>query len=136
VVLSSYPEQLENGTTRQNIYDFAWYQQISHSRLVGKALNSILVSIEGVDFLISKLNVEELGWRLILLMPLKAPLNDTFFNNMIMIFAFGLVLFLHIYWIVNKYRQKIVATISVDGLSKVYNRQAIQQNKVKLNWGS
>lgn len=136
VVLSSYPEQLKSGSTLQNINDFTWYQQIDHSRLVDDSLNSVLVNIDGDDFLISELNVEELGWRLVLLMPLKArqlQLNKTFLNNVIMIVSFGFVLFLVIYWIASKYGQGVVDAISVDGLTKLYNREAIQEKYAALN---
>jgi diguanylate cyclase (GGDEF)-like protein len=136
VVLSSYPQQLKNGSTLENINDFPWYQDIDQSRLVDDSLNSVLVNIDGDDFLISELEVEELKWRLVLLMPMKArqaQLNKTLFKNVIMVVSLGSLLFFFIYWIANTYRQGVVDTISVDGLTKVYNREAIHEKYANLN---
>jgi diguanylate cyclase (GGDEF)-like protein len=129
VVLSSYSQQLANGADLKNIEEFIWYQKIDQSSLIDGSLNSVLVNLAGDDFLISELYINELKWRLLLLIPLKTKqmqLNKTFFFNISMVTIFGLSLFLVIYWITNKYRKGIVKAINIDELTRLANRRAIQ----------
>jgi diguanylate cyclase (GGDEF)-like protein len=129
VVLSSYSQELANGADLKNIEEFIWYQKIDQASLIDGSLNSILVNVAGDDFLISELYINELNWRLLLLIPLKTrqtQLSKTFIYNTAMIAVFGLSLFFVIYWITNKYRKGIVYAINIDGLTQLANRAAIQ----------
>lgn len=130
IVLASDPVYAPVEDNLKTLADLVWYNDIDFSTLTDNSLNGVLVSYADEDFLISELYIEELDWRLLLMLPLKArqaELSKTFLTNAVMITLLVSVMFLITYSIANKYRSVMVTKISRDSLTKLLNREAITE---------
>ena len=74
IILSSLPDLVVTGAHIPTLDSVEWFRNGGSSR---QSNDSEILQIEDEDFLISEFGIEELGWRLLLLVPLEARQAQT-----------------------------------------------------------
>ncbi|MEO1201098.1 MAG: sensor domain-containing diguanylate cyclase [Pseudomonadota bacterium] len=132
IILSSLPELVVTDAYIPTLESTAWFPDIGTSQ---RSYDSEIVDVEDEDFLISEFGIEELGWRLLLLVPLEArqaQVTSTFLSNslataLIVLLLAGAFLFLLIL-----YKQSIERKTELDALTGLPNRKYVQRRFEEL----
>ena len=85
IILTSLPDLVVTDAHIPKLDSLSWYASIGHS---SEELSSSLVRSGGEDYLISQISIEELDWKLLLLIPLEArqaQITRTFVTNTLVV---------------------------------------------------
>lgn len=132
IMLSSLPALLVTDAYIPTLESLDWFSQDGRSE---DSYDSEIIEVEGEDFLTSEFGIEELGWRLLLLVPLEArqaQITRTFFTNalaavvIVMLFA-STFLFLMLL-----YKRNIEKNTEVDVLTGLPNRSHVDRRFSQL----
>ena len=127
IMLSSLPGLVVKDAYIPTLQSTEWFGKAARTNA---SYDSEIVEVEEEDFLVSAFAIDELGWRLLLLVPLEArqaQITKSFFANALatipIIFALaGSVLFLLVV-----YKRRIEKTSEVDALTGLPNRIHVQR---------
>ena len=127
IILSSLPDLVVTGAHIPTLDSVEWFRNGGSSR---QSNDSEILQIEDEDFLISEFGIEELGWRLLLLVPLEARQAQTtssFVANalaalfIVMFFASSFLFLMLVY------KRKIDQKSEVDPLTGLSNRNYVHR---------
>ncbi|WP_185964386.1 sensor domain-containing diguanylate cyclase [Aliikangiella marina] len=132
IILTSLPDLVVTGEHIPKLDSLKWYQESIKQQ---QDLDSLLISNEDEDFLISEFTIEELNWRLLLLVPLKerqAQITKSFIDNTLIAFSLVALLFIASFYFVMFYKRRLENQIELDHLSGLPNRNFIQRRYNQL----
>ena len=127
IMLTSVADLVVTDAVIPTLDALPWYQALGGS---DDELNSTLVSVDGEDFLISQINIVELDWKLLLLIPLEArqaQITKTFVTNTVLIVTLVVILFLLMFWLMLLYKRNLEKSIDMDPLSGLPNRTFVHK---------
>lgn len=127
IILSSLPELIVTGAHIPTLESLEWFD---HGDSPGGSHDSEIVQVDHEDFLISEFGIEELGWRLLLLIPLEARQAQTtrsFVISAVTAVVSVLLLALTIFYVMLLYKQNVEKKAEVDLLTGLPNRNFIQR---------
>ena len=128
IILSSDSDLATVDEVIPHLDELPWYREIESSSLVGNSLNGIIVSHQGTQFLLSEFYIEQLDWRLILMIPLDArqtQLTQSFIINLTAVGAIFAGLLLFVFWSSSYLKKRVEQSIDTDALTGVGNRRYI-----------
>lgn len=128
IMLSSLPDLVVTDAYIPTLESTEWFPA-GNGRQAGN--DSDIIRVESEDFLISEFGIEELGWRLLLLVPLEArqaQITSAFVTNalsagvVVMLLAGALLVVMLIY------KRNIEKKVEVDLLTGLPNRSYVQRH--------
>lgn len=87
-----------------------------------------LVSIDGIEILVSELDIPELGWQIYVVSPPLSQQGDywrSFIEKLFIFFLIGLVLYFMLYNILRYFKRNIVKDSETDHLTQLPNRSFV-----------
>lgn len=105
-------------------------QEGFRSDVSGPSYDSEIVQVQEEDFLISEYGIEELGWRLLLLVPLQArqaQITRTFLTNSLAAVVIVLLLAGAFWYLLLLYKRNIRRKLELDQLTGLPNRGYLQR---------
>lgn len=99
------------------------------------ALDSQLIRVDNTDVLITEIDIDQLQWRLLLLVPLESrqtQITQTFILNALMASSIIFVVLVAGYAILISYKRSLEKKIEIDPLSGLANRSYIQRRYNQL----
>lgn len=127
VILTSIPDLV---VTDEFIPDLASLSWVQDQNLDIYALNNEVVAINEKDYLINEMSIDQLNWRLMLLVPMEQrqeQLTRAFIVNAIVVSAIIIVILSVIFFVFVSYKRKLEADLQVDSLTGLYNRAFAQR---------
>lgn len=127
IILSSLPDLVVTDAYIPTLESLAWFDE---ERLGARSLDSELLQLDGGDYLVSEFGIEELGWRLLLLVPLEArqtQITRSFFTNTLAATIIVLMLIGAALYLMLLYKRGIEKDTEIDPLSGLPNRKQIQR---------
>lgn len=132
IMLTSLADLIVRDATIPSLDSLPWYtNEVSTS----SQFESTLVTDNNKDFLLSKIDIEELDWKLLLLIPLnerQAAINKTFVNNTLMSISVMVFLFFVSFWVMVFYKNKLEHSGDIDPLTRLPNRTSIDRRYQQL----
>ena len=127
IILSSLPDLVVTDAYIPTLESTTWFRGGDAPR---ESNDSEIVNVDDEDFLVSEFGIEELGWRLLLLVPLEArqaQVTRTFITNaaaavFIVTLLAGVLLFLMLL-----YKRRIDMKTEIDPLTRLPNRSHVQR---------
>lgn len=132
IMLTSLPDFVVTDAHIPNLDSLHWYQDLPGDKA---DLNSRLISDNEEDFLISEINIDELDWKLLLLIPLEArqaQITRSFVTNTVIAVSLVLIFFALMFWIMMYYKHHLEKTVDIDPLSQLPNRTYVQRRYQQL----
>ncbi|MBT0586283.1 sensor domain-containing diguanylate cyclase [Alteromonas oceanisediminis] len=130
ITLSSDSTLIAEYSEFKTLEDLLWYQRLEPEIKQEKTLNNQLVSIEGNDFLIAEIDLEQFDWTLYLLSPLDArqtEISRGFIASVVTLLVIIFVLFLLIYNILYYFRQDMQTNTLQYAPSRLPDRIVIEE---------
>ncbi len=127
IILTSIPELVVTGAHIPKLESLEWFEHGDSSR---HSHDSEIIQVDDEDFLISEFGIEELGWHLLLLIPLEARQAQTTRSFVISAAAAVvsvLLLAMTVYYLMLLYKQNLEKKAEVDVLTGLPNRTFIQR---------
>ncbi|MEM7611829.1 MAG: sensor domain-containing diguanylate cyclase [Pseudomonadota bacterium] len=132
ILLSSLPDLVVTDAYIPTLDTLDWF---AHGNSDQHIHDSEIIEVDEADFLISEFRIEELGWRLLLLVPLEARqaqitrafLSNAFFALSILVVLAGLFLFLMLV-----YKRNLEKSTETDPLTGLPNRAYVQRRFAQL----
>lgn len=127
ILLSSLPELVVTDAHIPKLESLEWFD---HGHSPESSHDSEIIQVSEEDFLISEFGIEELGWRLLLLIPLEARQAQTtrsFVISAVTAVVSVLLLALTIFYLMLWYKQHLEKKTEVDVLTGLPNRTFIQR---------
>jgi len=112
-----------------DIHQLDWYQELQAHKTDDPAIESNIVNINDVDFLVSEMSIESFGWTLLLLSPLEARQSDMtqdFMQNAALFLLILLSVLLVILVLFKRFRRGLEDNIHIDPLTQLANRSRVQ----------
>lgn len=132
IILTSLPDLVVTGAHIPTLATLPWYNsEVSSSN----QFESSIVNDKGKDFLLSKIDIEELDWKLLLLVPLdarQAQITKTFVNNTLMSISVMVFLFALSFWVMVFYKNRLERSGEMDPLTQLPNRAYIDYRYQQL----
>ena len=128
ILLSSRQDLLNAEGELIQLESLSWYDEVSKQNK--ETLNSILIEENEQSFLLSEVQLQNLNWRVILLLPLESKqnqLNQIFINNFVSIFAAIVFFMVFVYGLSRYLGQKIASQVDIDHLSQLPNRRFVER---------
>jgi diguanylate cyclase (GGDEF)-like protein len=125
IILTSLPDLVVTGAHIPTLDTLPWYTEEASS---SNQFESSIVNDKGKDFLLSKIDIEVLDWKLILLIPLdarQAQITKTFVTNTLMSISVMVFLFVLAFWVMVFYKNKLERSGDIDPLTRLPNRAFI-----------
>ena len=132
IILTSLSDLVVTDAHIPTLDSLAWYNDLEAN---DKDLNSRLITENDEDFLISEINIDELDWKLLLLIPLEArqaQITKSFVNNTVIAISLVLIFFALMFWIMMFYKHHLEKNIDIDALSGLPNRTFIHRRYQQL----
>ncbi len=126
IILTSLPELVVTDAYIPKLESLEWF---AHGDAPGSH-DSEIIQVDDEDFLISEYGIQELGWRLLLLIPLEARQAQTtrsFVISAATAVISVLLLALTIYYLMLLYKQNLEKRAEIDSLTGLPNRAFIQR---------
>lgn len=130
IMLTSIPELVVRDATVPSLETLPWYNTYLDSDS-----GSVLISDRGQDFLISEIRIEELDWKMMLMIPLQArqaQITRSFVINTVIALALIIALFILAFWLISLYRRHLEKSIEIDQLSGLPNRTYVMRQYHRL----
>ncbi|MEO1244155.1 MAG: sensor domain-containing diguanylate cyclase [Pseudomonadota bacterium] len=127
IILSSLPELIVTDAHIPKLESLEWFDHGDSSQ---SRHDSEIIQIDDEDFLISEFGIEQLGWRLLLLIPLEARQAQTtrsFVISAVTAVVSVLLLALTIFYLMLLYKRNLEKKAEVDVLTGLPNRIFIQR---------
>lgn len=132
IILSSLPDLVVTDAYIPTLESLSWF---APGRSSDASYDSEIIDVQDEDFLISEFGIEELGWRLLLLVPLEArqaQITSAFIKNalaavLIVAMVAGLVFLLMLL-----YKRGLERETEIDPLTGVPNRLFAQRRFAEL----
>ncbi len=127
IMLTSFPDLVVTDAYIPTLESTHWFDQGESSQ---QSQDSEIVQIEDEDFLVSEFVIEELGWRLLLLVPLDArqtQVTQSFIANALFV---GIIVFLlasAILGLILLYKHRIERKMEIDALTDLPNRTHLER---------
>ena len=118
-----------------NLNELAWYDALDKSSLVDDSLNGVVISESGAQYLLSEFYIEQLSWRLLLMIPLDArqtQLTTSFVQNLLMVGVIFALLLISLFTTANYLRKRVERSIESDVLTGLGNRNSIHRHFSRL----
>lgn len=112
-----------------------WYQQALLKGYDKASLNSVLVTLDDEDFLISEIALDVLGWKIYLLSPLEArqaALTQNLVFNLASVVLIALLLFVCAYYLLKHFSHSVEKNMHKDALSGLFNRHYIDKSFAQI----
>lgn len=135
IILSSIPELVVTDAYVPTLESVEWF---SHSDAIQASHDSEIIQVKDEDFLVSEFGIDELGWRLLLLIPLEARQAQTTRSFIVSVFTAivsVLLLALIIFYLMLLYRRGLEKKVEIDVLTNLPNRVLIQRYYEQLQRG-
>lgn len=132
IILTSLPELVVTDAYIPNLESLGWF---GHGDATYDSHDSEIIQVEGEDLLISEFGIEDLGWRLLLLIPLEARQAQTtrsFLINAFTAIASVLLLAMTAFYLMLLYKKSLEKKTEVDELTGLPNRAFIQRSYDQL----
>jgi diguanylate cyclase (GGDEF)-like protein len=132
IILTSLPDLVVTGAHIPTLDTLPWYTKEASA---SHQFESSIVNDKGKDFLLSKIDIEELDWKLILLVPLdarQAQITNTFVTNTLMSISVMVFLFVLAFWVMVFYKNKLERSGELDPLTQLPNRAFIHHRYQQL----
>lgn len=132
IILTSLPDFVVTGAHIPTLDSLLWYQKLEGNK---SDLNSRLITENEEDFLISEISIDELDWKLLLLIPLdarQAQITKSFVTNTVIAISLVLIFFASMFWIMMYYKHHLEKTVDIDPLSQLPNRTYVQRRYQQL----
>jgi len=127
IMLTSLPDFLVTGAYIPTLDTLGGF---SETRTVGETVDGDIIEVSGEDLLITEFRIEELGWRLLLLVPLEArqaQITSTFVSNAVSTLIILLLLAAVVFGLMMFYRRSLERTVEIDELTGLPNRALVQR---------
>jgi diguanylate cyclase (GGDEF)-like protein len=127
VILSSIPDLVVEDEFIPPLTSLPWFDE---ENISPNELDSSIVSVEDEDFLISEIVIEELDWRLLLLVPLQqrqTTITKTFVTNAVMTFLVVCGMLGVAYVLMLVYKRNLQQDAETDQLTQLPNRKFIDR---------
>ena len=127
IILTSLPELVVTDAHIPKLESLEWF---NHGDSSQGSHDSEIIKVDDEDFLISEYGIQELGWRLLLFIPLEARQAQTTRSFMISAATAVisvLLLALTIYYLMLLYKQNLEKKAEIDLLTGLPNRAFIQR---------
>ena len=127
IILTSLPELVVTDAHIPKLESLEWFDHGDSSQ---GGHDSEIVQVDDEDFLISEYGIQELGWRLLLLIPLEARQAQTtrsFVISAVTAVVSVLLLALTVFYLMLLYKQNLEKKTEVDLLTGLPNRAFIQR---------
>ena len=127
IILSSLPELVVTDEYIPTLETLDWYQLSQQKQ---QQLDNLLIEVDEESFLISEFAIEELDWRLLLLVPLQArqaQITSSFVANSVLAVSVVLLVFIAGFYLMMRYKQHLEKRIEIDELSGLPNRSYLQR---------
>lgn len=128
VILTSIPDLVVDDEYIPQLTSLPWFD---NENLSPESLDSNIVSVDDEDYLISEIVIEELDWRLLLLVPLQArqtTITKTFVTNALMTFLVVGGMFAIAYLLIRNIEKRA----DLDALTELPNRRFLQRRYMHL----
>ena len=132
IILSSIPELIVTDAYIPTLESVEWFDKFGATQL---SYDSEIIQVKDEDFLVSEYGIEELGWRLLLLIPLEARQAQTtrsFFVNAVTVMLSLLLLAMIVWYLMMLYKRSLESKVEFDALTKLPNRLFVQRYYEKL----
>jgi len=132
IILSSLPDLVVTDAYIPTLQSLEWFD---HGDSLNLSRDNEIIQVEDEDFLISEFGIEELGWRLLLLVPLEArqaQINRSFLTNALaalVIVALFASLFFYLLLLNKRHLEK---KSELDPLTGLPNRIYVQRRYKQL----
>lgn len=127
IILSSLPDLVVTGAYIPTLESVEWFQNGDSSR---QSNDSEIIQVEEEDFLVSEFTIEELGWRLLLFVPLEArqtQITKSFIANALVALFIVTLLASTLLFLTLVYKRKIEQKSEVDPLTGLPNRNYVHR---------
>ncbi len=132
IILSSLPELVVTDAYIPTLESTAWFPNVGTSQ---QSYDSEIIRVEDEDFLVSEFAIEELGWRLLLLVPLEArqaQVTNAFVSNSLATAFVVLLLAGSFLLLLILYKNNIERKTELDALTGLPNRSFVQRRFEEL----
>ena len=132
IILTSLPELVVTDAHIPKLESLEWFD---HGDSAQGSHDSEIIQVNDEDFLISEFGIEELGWRLLLLVPLEARQAQTtrsFVISALTAVVSVLLSAMTIFFLMLLYKQNLEKKTEVDVLTGLPNRNFIQRRYNQL----
>ncbi len=127
IILSSLPELVVTDAYIPTLESLDWFE---HGDASEEGHDSEVIDVNDEDFLISEFGIEELGWRLLLLIPLEArqaQITRSFVSSAAAAGAAVLLLAMLVFFLMRLYKQSVENKSATDLLTGLPNRAFVQR---------
>lgn len=128
IILSSLPDLVVTGAYIPTLASLEWFEG---GKSYQQSNDSEIIQIEEEDFLVSEFGIEELGWRLLLFVPLEArqaQITSSFVTNALAAMLIVTLLASTLFFLMLLYKRNIEQKSEVDALTGLPNRtQALRR---------
>lgn len=127
IILSSVPDLVVRDAYIPTLASTEWFADDRGSQ---SSYDSEIIDVDNEDFLISEFDIEELGWRLLLLVPLEArqkQITTTFFKNAAAASVIVALLAGAFFFLMLLYKRSLERKVEVDPLTGLPNRALVQR---------
>jgi len=133
IILTSLPDLVVTDAYVPRLDDIAWFDGVGS---LDRSFDSEIVELDDADFLVTEYAIQQLGWRLLLLMPLEArqaQVTQTFFSNAFAAVFIILVLVGVSFSVMLVYKRNLERRTQLDLLTGLPNRTFVQQRFEQLH---
>ena len=132
IILTSLPDLVVTDAYIPTLDSTSWFRYADSSR---RSNDSEIVQLDDEDFLVSEFAIEELGWRLLLLVPLdarQAQITQSFVTNALAAVLIVTLLASTLLFLVLLYKHRIERKTEIDSLTGLPNRSYLQRRFAQL----
>lgn len=133
IILTSLSDLVVTDAHIPSLDSLSWFRHLQASG--NTELNNRLVTDRGEDYLISQINIDELNWQLLLLIPLQArqaQITKSFVTNTAIAISLVLTFFALMFWVMMYYKHSLEKSIDIDPLSQLPNRTYVNRRFQQL----
>ncbi|MEM6819929.1 MAG: sensor domain-containing diguanylate cyclase [Pseudomonadota bacterium] len=127
IMLTSLPDYLVTDAYIPTLDTLGGFPETSS---VGGTVDGEIIEVSGDKLLITEFRIDELGWRLLLLVPLEArqaQITNTFVSNAVSTLIILLLLAAVVFGLMMLYRRSLERTVEIDELTGLPNRTLVQR---------
>jgi diguanylate cyclase (GGDEF)-like protein len=127
IILSSLPQLVVTDAYIPTLDSTTWFSSGNSSQ---QSNDSEIVQVDDEDFLVSEFGIEELGWRLLLLVPLEArqaQVSKSFVTNALAAVFIVILLASTLLFMLLLYKHSIERKTEIDALTGLPNRSHLQR---------
>lgn len=131
ILLTSFADLVVKDEHIPRLEEQSWFPQ-SKGQV---SFDNLLITVGQEEYLISEISIDELDWKLLLLVPMharQAKITKTFIANIGMAVSLVLLLFIAVFYLLLIYKRRLEKNSELDPLSGLPNRTFIQKQFYKL----